>query len=169
MADKLKFAEGPGALPSRCLPVTRRWLRSKLATSRVARGKKDDDAELESLSPADTRRTLLPLVRGGGGGGGEGRRPAAAAFSTQGGSSSLFRSEPVVLVQLYLQAEVAHAALEELGEAGTLEFRDLNVGATAIQRPPRTGNNLMDSIRLRPFGAGTAILRHTSHIRPSAC
>jgi hypothetical protein len=33
------------------------------------------------------------------------------------------------------ELQVAHAALEELGEAGTLELRDLNVGATAIQRP----------------------------------
>lgn len=114
-------------------------MRSKLATSRVALRKKHDDAQSsESADDATSSDHGLPLhigmrseglggLSGGGGGsigvsGGAGTRRGApaSAYADGGGAApaSIFRSEPVVLVQLYLQSEVAHAALEELGEAG---------------------------------------------------
>lgn len=131
---------GAGLARSRRPAATRYWLRSKLATSRVALRKKHDDAQRSESESADDesppRDYHLPLhaaMRADGGLGGLGGTRAAAALDRAdeygggvgGGPSagpgprpSIFRSEPVLLVQLYLQSEVAHAALEELGEAG---------------------------------------------------
>ncbi|XP_068596568.1 T cell immune regulator 1, ATPase H+ transporting V0 subunit a3b [Brachionichthys hirsutus] len=47
---------------------------------------------------------------------------------------SLFRSEEVCLVQLFLQSGSAYNCVSELGELGLVEFRDLNPNANAFQR-----------------------------------
>ncbi|XP_077102636.1 V-type proton ATPase 116 kDa subunit a 3 isoform X2 [Siphateles boraxobius] len=47
---------------------------------------------------------------------------------------SLFRSEEMCLVQLFLQAGSAYNCVSELGELGLVEFRDLNPNANAFQR-----------------------------------
>ena len=44
------------------------------------------------------------------------------------------RSEPMVMVQLIVQADAASETVEELGEIGAVQFCDLNEGATAFQR-----------------------------------
>ncbi|RSH89258.1 H(+)-transporting V0 sector ATPase subunit a [Saitozyma podzolica] len=48
---------------------------------------------------------------------------------------SLFRSEEMSLVQLYIPGEVAHDTIYELGELGDFQFKDLNPTVTAFQRP----------------------------------
>lgn len=53
------------------------------------------------------------------------------ASSTQ---NSLFRSEDMSLVQLYIPSEIAQATVAELGEIGSLEFLDLNYEVNAFQR-----------------------------------
>ncbi|XP_047209948.1 T cell immune regulator 1, ATPase H+ transporting V0 subunit a3b [Girardinichthys multiradiatus] len=47
---------------------------------------------------------------------------------------SMFRSEEVCLVQLFLQAGSAYNCVSELGELGMVEFRDLNPNVNAFQR-----------------------------------
>ncbi|KAI8876064.1 V0/A0 complex, 116-kDa subunit of ATPase [Backusella circina FSU 941] len=48
--------------------------------------------------------------------------------------STLFRSEEMSLIQLYIPAEVSHSCLAELGELGKVQFRDLNPDVNAFQR-----------------------------------
>lgn len=38
---------------------------------------------------------------------------------------SLFRSQEMTLVQLFVQAEAAHASVSELGESDIIQFRDV--------------------------------------------
>ena len=45
-----------------------------------------------------------------------------------------FRSEPMALCQLFLQAESAYACVDEFGKIGMTEFRDLNPDTNAFQR-----------------------------------
>ena len=40
---------------------------------------------------------------------------------------SLFRSEEMVLCQLFLQSEAAYACVSELGELGLVQFRDVSI------------------------------------------
>ncbi|KAI0933535.1 hypothetical protein AcW1_005341 [Taiwanofungus camphoratus] len=47
---------------------------------------------------------------------------------------SLFRSEPMSLVQLIIPTEVAHDAIAELGELGDVQFKDLNPDVNPFQR-----------------------------------
>uniref|UniRef100_A0AAR2JQK7 V-type proton ATPase subunit a n=1 Tax=Pygocentrus nattereri TaxID=42514 RepID=A0AAR2JQK7_PYGNA len=47
---------------------------------------------------------------------------------------SMFRSEEVCLVQLFLQSGAAYHCVSELGELGIVEFRDLNPNVNAFQR-----------------------------------
>ncbi|KAA0709190.1 V-type proton ATPase 116 kDa subunit a isoform 3 [Triplophysa tibetana] len=47
---------------------------------------------------------------------------------------SMFRSEEVCLVQLFLQSGSAYNCVSELGELGIVEFRDLNPNVNAFQR-----------------------------------
>ncbi|XP_067862371.1 V-type proton ATPase 116 kDa subunit a 2-like, partial [Heptranchias perlo] len=47
---------------------------------------------------------------------------------------SVFRSEEMCLAQLFLQAASAYDCVSELGEAGLVEFRDLNPNVTTFQR-----------------------------------
>ncbi|KAJ3588158.1 hypothetical protein NHX12_011752 [Muraenolepis orangiensis] len=48
--------------------------------------------------------------------------------------ASMFRSEEVCLVQLFLQSGSAYNCVSELGELGLVEFRDLNPNVNAFQR-----------------------------------
>ncbi|KAF9586649.1 H(+)-transporting V0 sector ATPase subunit a [Lunasporangiospora selenospora] len=48
--------------------------------------------------------------------------------------STLFRSEEMSLIQLYIPAEVAQQTVSELGELGLVQFRDLNPDVNAFQR-----------------------------------
>ncbi|XP_049497994.1 V-type proton ATPase 116 kDa subunit a 3 isoform X1 [Panthera uncia] len=47
---------------------------------------------------------------------------------------SMFRSEEVVLVQLFLPTSAAYTCVSQLGELGLVEFRDLNASVSAFQR-----------------------------------
>lgn len=47
---------------------------------------------------------------------------------------SLFRSEEMTLVQLFIQAEAARATVQELGDLGMVQFRDLNPEVNSFQR-----------------------------------
>ncbi|KAF1798153.1 V-type ATPase, V0 complex, 116kDa subunit family, partial [Mucor lusitanicus] len=48
--------------------------------------------------------------------------------------TTLFRSEEMSLVQMFIPAEVAHTCIAELGELGKVQFRDLNPSVNAFQR-----------------------------------
>lgn len=41
----------------------------------------------------------------------------------------MFRSEEMALCQLFIQPEAAYTSVSELGEAGTVQFRDVSVNA----------------------------------------
>ena len=47
---------------------------------------------------------------------------------------SLFRSEHMVLLRLYFSRQAAYDTVDELGELGLCEFRDLNANQSAFQR-----------------------------------
>ncbi|NP_001427495.1 V-type proton ATPase 116 kDa subunit a 3 isoform k [Homo sapiens] len=47
---------------------------------------------------------------------------------------SMFRSEEVALVQLFLPTAAAYTCVSRLGELGLVEFRDLNASVSAFQR-----------------------------------
>ncbi|KAJ0178913.1 hypothetical protein K1T71_005688 [Dendrolimus kikuchii] len=47
---------------------------------------------------------------------------------------AMFRSEEMALCQLFIQPEAAYTSVSELGEAGTVQFRDLNPDVNAFQR-----------------------------------
>ncbi|RUS16492.1 V-type ATPase 116kDa subunit family-domain-containing protein, partial [Jimgerdemannia flammicorona] len=49
-------------------------------------------------------------------------------------TSTLFRSEEMSLIQLYIPSEVAQPTVAELGELGLVQFRDLNPDVNAFQR-----------------------------------
>lgn len=46
----------------------------------------------------------------------------------------MFRSEEMVLCQLFIQPEAAYSSVSTLGEAGIVQFRDLNSSMNAFQR-----------------------------------
>lgn len=47
---------------------------------------------------------------------------------------SLWRSEPMQLVQIFVQLEAAHETVDELGQLGVIQFRDLNPNVNAFHR-----------------------------------
>lgn len=47
---------------------------------------------------------------------------------------SLFRSEQMVLCQLFIQNEAAYSCVSRLGELGLVQFRDINSSVSAFQR-----------------------------------
>ncbi|XP_069784005.1 V-type proton ATPase 116 kDa subunit a 1-like [Narcine bancroftii] len=47
---------------------------------------------------------------------------------------SIFRSEEMCLVQLFFQTETAYCSVNQLGELGLVQFRDLNPGIITFQR-----------------------------------
>jgi len=56
-------------------------------------------------------------------------------FELSGKMPSIFRSLDMELVQIYIQDEAVHETVDKLGEAGLLQFRDLNSESSAFQRP----------------------------------
>lgn len=56
---------------------------------------------------------------------GEGGGPAMAPETMVHGS--LFRSEPMSLVQLYIPTEIAHLVVAELARVGKVHFKDVRV------------------------------------------
>ncbi|XP_048514628.1 V-type proton ATPase 116 kDa subunit a1 isoform X2 [Athalia rosae] len=47
---------------------------------------------------------------------------------------AMFRSEEMALCQLFIQPEAAYLSVSELGETGTVQFRDLNADVNSFQR-----------------------------------
>ncbi|KAH3759381.1 vacuolar proton ATPase 100-kDa subunit [Pelomyxa schiedti] len=47
---------------------------------------------------------------------------------------SIWRSQPMQKVQLFIQKDSAHDTLDELGELGSLQFKDLNQAVNSFQR-----------------------------------
>nr|XP_018903507.1 PREDICTED: V-type proton ATPase 116 kDa subunit a isoform X2 [Bemisia tabaci] len=47
---------------------------------------------------------------------------------------TLFRSEEMALCQLFIQPEASYTSVATLGEAGVVQFRDLNAGVNSFQR-----------------------------------
>jgi V-type H+-transporting ATPase subunit a len=58
----------------------------------------------------------------------------SATLQPKNEPSTLFRSETMSLIQLYIPSELAHPAVSELGELGMIQFKDLNADANNFQR-----------------------------------
>ena len=50
---------------------------------------------------------------------------------------TLFRSEEMSLVQLFVHSEVAHATVAELGEIGLIQFLDVRLAILALEYSDR--------------------------------
>ncbi|CAJ0766317.1 16997_t:CDS:2, partial [Entrophospora sp. SA101] len=72
--------------------------------------------------------------------------------------SSLFRSEEMSLIQLYIPSETVQPTMAELGELGLIQFRDLNPDVNAFQRAFVSEVRRFDEIerRLRYFSVQIA-------------
>jgi V-type H+-transporting ATPase subunit a len=65
------------------------------------------------------------------------RRRTEAMMMKKNGSArigSLFRSEPMILVRLYLDRNAAHGTIDELGDLGLCQFKDMNEAQSPFQR-----------------------------------
>lgn len=64
------------------------------------------------------------------------RKSTVAAFNRMRTNKigSLFRSEDMVLVRLYFDRAAAHDTIDELGELGLCQFKDLNENQSSFQR-----------------------------------
>lgn len=64
------------------------------------------------------------------------RKSAAASFNRLRTAKigSLFRSEDMILVRLYFDRAAAHHTIDELGELGLCQFKDLNENQSSFQR-----------------------------------
>lgn len=58
---------------------------------------------------------------------------------------SLFRGEEMCLAQLFLQAGSAYDCINELGELGLVEFRDVSPDINGVEAPD--ANNLLNMYR----------------------
>jgi len=61
----------------------------------------------------------------------------------------LFRSEKMQLIQLFFQAEAAHDTLDELGQLGLVQFKDLNPTVNAFQRTFVTEVKRFDEMQVK--------------------
>lgn len=55
---------------------------------------------------------------------------------------SMFRSEEMALCQLFIQPEAAYTSISELGELGTVQFRDVSAVHVKIE-VERTRNDFL--------------------------
>ncbi|KAL1408125.1 H(+)-transporting V0 sector ATPase subunit a [Vanrija albida] len=92
------------------------------------------------------------------------------ATSTGTTYPSLFRSEEMSLVQLYIPSEVAHDTIYELAEMGDFQFKDLNPELSTFQRPftPRLRRLAEMARRLRLFKSSIASLDPPIGVTPLA-
>ncbi|KJE04429.1 V-type H+-transporting ATPase subunit I [Cryptococcus gattii NT-10] len=83
---------------------------------------------------------------------------------------SLFRSEEMSLVQLYIPSEVAHDTISELAEMSNFQFKDLNPSLTSFQRSftPRLRRLAEMARRLRLFRSQITSLSPPLGIPPLA-
>lgn len=56
------------------------------------------------------------------------------SLQTTSKMGAMFRSEEMALCQMFIQPEAAYSSVSELGETGTVQFRDLNPDVNAFQR-----------------------------------
>lgn len=94
-------------------------------------GSRDPYVTLNSLRRAGSVVNLGNLVDGSRG---SGKRRERVRRRGRGRVGSLFRSEDMVLLRLYFENAAAHDTIDELGEVGMCEFRDMNAGKSAFQR-----------------------------------
>ncbi|KAK0185907.1 V-type ATPase, V0 complex, 116kDa subunit family [Armillaria mellea] len=81
---------------------------------------------------------------------------------------SLFRSEQMSLVQLFVPTEVAHDTVAELGELGNVQFKDLNPSVNPFQRSFVGEIRRIDEMarRVRFFSSQLAAEKDVVPIRP---
>ncbi|KAK0210190.1 V-type ATPase, V0 complex, 116kDa subunit family [Desarmillaria ectypa] len=81
---------------------------------------------------------------------------------------SLFRSEQMSLVQLFVPTEVAHDTVAELGELGNIQFKDLNPSVNPFQRSFVGEIRRIDEMarRVRFFSSQLAAEKDVVPIRP---
>ncbi|KAG2219779.1 hypothetical protein INT45_008870 [Circinella minor] len=80
--------------------------------------------------------------------------------------TTLFRSEEMSLIQLYIPAEVAQPCVAELGELGKVQFRDLNPEVNAFQRAFVSEIRRLDEMERLCRFFNTQIEKVDVHIRP---
>ena len=88
--------------------------------------------------------------------------PTLATMSQE----SLLRSARMALVQLYIPADGAHAAVTELGELGSVQFRDLNPDVPPFQRAFVADMRRLDEMDRRVAFLARALEREALPVRP---
>ncbi|GAA98242.1 uncharacterized protein L969DRAFT_85810 [Mixia osmundae IAM 14324] len=79
---------------------------------------------------------------------------------------SLLRSEEMSLVQLYIPSDVAHHTVQELGELGRVEFKDLNPDVNPFQRTYVSEIRRLDEMERRLRFLTAQIHESEIYIRP---
>lgn len=69
---------------------------------------------------------------------------------------AMFRSEEMALCQLFIQPEAAYTSVSELGEAGSVQFRDVSIYFIGIFMK----NDMMTLISLTPEYQIIQITKH---------
>ncbi|KAI8639998.1 V-type ATPase, V0 complex, 116kDa subunit family [Parasitella parasitica] len=80
--------------------------------------------------------------------------------------STLFRSEEMSLIQLYIPAEVSQPCVAELGELGKVQFRDLNPEVNAFQRSFVSEIRRLDEMERQCRFFQTQLLKSDIQVRP---
>ncbi|KAJ1654731.1 H(+)-transporting V0 sector ATPase subunit a [Dispira simplex] len=87
--------------------------------------------------------------------------------SASGVKSSLFRSEEMTLIQLYIPTEIAKPTVSELGELGAVEFRDLNSETAAFHRTFVNEIKRLDEMERKLRFLTANIDKHEIPVQPS--
>lgn len=86
----------------------------------------------------------------------------------QADEGSLFRSEDMSLVQLYIPSELAHSSVSELGELGLLQFKDLNPDVNAFQRSFVQEIRRLDEMERKARFLSLQCEKAHIHVKPSS-
>ncbi|KAE8213858.1 hypothetical protein CF327_g2676 [Tilletia walkeri] len=81
-------------------------------------------------------------------------------------NESLFRSATMSLIQLYIPSEVCHSTVYELGQLGSVQFKDLNPDVTPFQRTFVADVRRIDELDRRVRYLYDNIDKHGITVRP---
>uniref|UniRef100_A0A452UAE0 V-type proton ATPase subunit a n=1 Tax=Ursus maritimus TaxID=29073 RepID=A0A452UAE0_URSMA len=119
----------PKPAPLDSVPGTGKGFILSPAVGTLAQRREGTCSESHSMSRMKTQAQGLSLL-----GVANSHLPKEEVEAQRRTMGSMFRSEEVALVQLFLPTSAAYTCVSQLGELGLVEFRDLNASVSAFQR-----------------------------------